>query len=383
MGVHLESIQSLEDARIAGNIGDTAVSSLSVLIEPTSACNLDCRYCYKGEKPKKIMSLQTFEIAAQKVIAYADEHKRPLLFVWHGGEPTLAGVEFYRHALRYGAEQSADHIARHTLQTNGTLLTDELLDLFAEYKVSIGVSLDGPAEHHNHMRPRKAGGNTHAAVLDGILRARGKGIDVGVLMSMTKGNATYIKDTFQFCRENNLTFRLNPISADLHSAHSNIEISPEEYLNACIEAYDLWFYQKDHSIQVNPGYGVTRLLLSKNRLSDCTLSDNCQQHFVSIGPEGDVYPCNRFYNVAEYRLGNIVTDELHAIMSSERRRFLLDRCASKIEKCRDCSIANYCNGGCMHHAVVHNGKLYSPDHLCVVYKGLVEHATKRLGEVLI
>jgi uncharacterized protein len=357
-------------------------SSLSVLIEPTSACNLDCRYCYKGEKPNSTMSEATFETAAQKVISYARDNNRPLLFVWHGGEPTLAGPDFYRHAFRYCAEHCNGHKMAHTLQTNGTLLSDELLDLFVEYKISIGVSLDGPAVHHNSMRPSKNGESTHPRVVDGIMRARGKGVDVGVLMSITKGNTGHIKDMFKFCRENNLTFGLNPISADLHADHSNIEISPEEYLQACIEAYDHWFYQKDFSIQVNPGYGVTRLLLSKNRLSDCTMSENCQMHFISIGPEGDVYPCNRFYGVADYRLGNIVTDQLESIMAGEKRRYLLGRCSSKIEKCRDCSIAHYCNSGCMHHAVVHNGALYSPDHLCIVYKGLVEHAIKRLGDVL-
>jgi len=359
-----------------------ASSSLSVLIEPTSACNLDCRYCYKGEKSNKVMGLQTFEAVALKVITYTRDNSRPLLFVWHGGEPTLAGPEFYRHAFKYCADLSSGHKVAHTLQTNGTILSDDLLDLFVEYKVSIGVSLDGAADHHNRMRPMRNGGDTHNAIIDGILRARNKRLDVGVLMSITKDNKGQVKDMFQFCRTNNLTFGLNPISADLHSSHSGIEISPEEYLDACTEAFDLWFYQKAFSIQVNPGYGVTRLLLSKNRLSDCTLSENCQQHFISIGPEGDVYPCNRFYNVPDYRLGNIISDDLTAIMDSERRRYLLGRCAGKIEKCRSCSIAQYCNGGCMHHAVVHNGSLYSQDHLCHVYKGLVEHATKRLSEAL-
>lgn len=357
-------------------------SSLSVLIEPTSACNLDCSYCYKGAKPDKVMSLPTFETAVQKTSSYAHENNRPLLFVWHGGEPTLAGTEFYRHAFRYCAEHSNGHKANHTLQTNGTLLTDELLDLFAEYKVSIGVSLDGPAVHHDSVRPFKNGGTTHSKVINGIMRATTKGIDVGVLMSISKNNSGGIKDMFEFCRENKLTFGLNPISSDLHAPHTDLAVSPEEYLTACIEAYDLWFYQRDYAIQVNPGYGVTKLLLSRNRLSDCSMSDNCQRHFISIGPEGDVYPCNRFYGVREYVFGNIVLDNLNDLMSSPARKPLLERSAARIEKCAVCDIAEYCNGGCMHHAVAHNNTLDAPDHLCTVYKGLVRHAIKRIGEIL-
>ena len=358
------------------------MSSLSVLIEPTSACNLDCRYCYKGDKFDKVMSLSTLETAVQKVISYARDNNRPLLFVWHGGEPTLAGADFYREAFRYCAEHSNGHKATHTLQTNGTLLTNELLDLFAEYKVSIGVSLDGPAGHHDSMRPLRNGGGIHAKVIDGIMRARAKGIDVGVLMSITGSNRGYIKDMFEFCRENRLTFGINPISSDLHAPHADIAVSPEDYLTACIEAYDLWFYQRDYSIQVNPGYGVTKMLLSKNRLSDCTMSENCQMHFISIGPEGDVYPCNRFYGVKGYAFGNIVRDNLDDIMNSPARKRLCERSAAKIEKCAVCDISEYCNGGCMHHALAHHGTLDAPDHLCVVYKGLVRHAVKRLGETL-
>ncbi|MBI4679625.1 MAG: radical SAM protein [Nitrospirae bacterium] len=193
------------------------ITSLSVLIEPTSDCNLDCRYCYKGEKNGKTMSVAVFEAAAQKIIAYCHEHNRPLLFVWHGGEPTLAGADFYRHAFRYCAGHDNSHKIGHTLHTNGTLLSDDLLTLLAEYKVSIGISLDGPAHHHDNMRPSRNGGATHDKVIDGIQRARANGIDVGVLMSITNNNAVYINEMFQFCRENRLTFGLNPISADLHN----------------------------------------------------------------------------------------------------------------------------------------------------------------------
>jgi len=363
-------------------ISRSTKTNLAVLVEPTSSCNLHCTYCYKGDKPDKTMSLDTFTSVLYKVITYNENRKRSSSFVWHGGEPTMVGVKFYEKAFEYIETLECKHKVSHTLQTNGTLLTDELLDLFAEYKVSLGVSLDGPAEYHNRMRPFRNGSPTYEKVLDGIQRAKAKGVEVGLLMSITNDNSLYIKEMFEYARQNKFTFGLNPVTADLHSMHTGIEVTPENYLRACIEVYDLWFYQKDFSIQANPGFGVTKLLLSKNRLSDCFMSENCQMHFISIGPEGDTYPCNRFYGVREYKLGNIVKDDFEKIMSSTTREYLLDRGASKINECNNCSISQYCNGGCMHHAVVHNGSLYSPDHLCLVYRGLVEHALKRLDEKL-
>ena len=357
-------------------------TNLSVLVEPTSACNLDCKYCYKGDKPNKTMSFYVLENMLQKIISYNESRNMSTSFVWHGGEPTMVGVRFYEKAFKYIESLGFKYKTDHTIQTNGTLLNNDLLDLFAEYKVSIGVSLDGPAKHHDKMRPLRNGAPTHEKVLDGIQRAKAKGIEIGLLMSITNDNSMYIKEIFEYARQNRFTFGLNPVTADLHSPHADIEVTPENYLKACIEIFDLWFYQKDFSIQVNPGFGVTRLLLSKNRLTDCFMSENCQMHFISIGPEGDIYPCNRFYGVEEYKFGNIIEDDFEKVLNSQRRQYLLNRYASKIDECRNCPISQYCNGGCIHHAVVHHGSLYSSDHLCLVYRGLVEHAINRLNEEL-
>ena len=360
----------------------TKHANLTVLVEPTSVCNLACLYCYKGEKTATFMTNPIMESMFRKVLAYNESREIPCSFVWHGGEPSLIGVEFYEAVFAFLAKEFGDQTISHTMQTNGTLLTDPLLDLCAKHNVSLGVSLDGPARHHNLMRPFSDGRPTYDAVMDGLQRAAVRGIDVGILMSVTNDNKTYIGEMFDFCREHRFTFGLNPISSDLHSMHQGIEVTPENYLAACKEVFDLWFYQEDFSIQVNPGFGISRLILSKNRLSDCFMSENCQMHFISIGPEGDIYPCNRFYGVEDYRLGNIVVNDLETALNSRKRRYLMARNAEEIKQCRDCPIKNHCNGGCMHHAVVHHGSLYAPDHLCLVYQGLFEHATHRLREEL-
>ncbi|HBY01742.1 MAG TPA: hypothetical protein DEG92_04240, partial [Rikenellaceae bacterium] len=96
-----EWIGTIEEKIENGNMG---TSSLSVLIEPTSACNLECSYCYKGKKLNRRMSFSAFKIVAQKIIDYCRKKNRPLLFVWHGGEPTLLGTDFYEQAFEFCAE---------------------------------------------------------------------------------------------------------------------------------------------------------------------------------------------------------------------------------------------------------------------------------------
>jgi uncharacterized protein len=355
---------------------------ITVLAEPTSYCNMDCVYCYKGHNKKKFhMSQATTEKMLSEIIRYNEERGLPSAFVWHGGEPTLRGVEFYQHVYSFIASLGCRYPVSHTVQTNGTLLTTELIDLFMKNETSISVSLDGPEAYHDNMRPFIGGKPTHAIILNNIEKAKKAGLEIGVLMSVSNENMGSIRGMFDYCRENRFTFGLNPLTDDLHSTHASM-VTPENYLTACIEVFDLWFFQKDYAVQVNPGWGVTSMLLSKGYLSDCNMSENCQMHFISIGPEGDVYPCNRFYGFDEYKYGNINESSVEEIMNCDRRKELQSRCSSRIEKCMDCSIANYCNGGCVHHAIVHNKSTFSNDHLCTVYRGLISHAIRRLNQNL-
>ncbi|TSC54001.1 MAG: uncharacterized protein LiPW30_787 [Parcubacteria group bacterium LiPW_30] len=194
--------------------------SLTILAEPTSDCNLACAYCYKGNKSHKIMSHLTLENMLKKIILYNEQHNLSSSFVWHGGEPTMVGQNFFKKVFDYIDSLNCKHSISHAIQTNGTLLNDPLLDILAEHKVSIGVSLDGIAEYHDRIRPFKKGTPTHHKILEGLQKAKDKNIDIGILMSITNDNIAYITEMFEFCRKNRFTFGINPITADLHSPHS-------------------------------------------------------------------------------------------------------------------------------------------------------------------
>jgi len=354
---------------------------LNVIIEPTSDCNMICEYCFKGEKKDTMMPFDTLKEVIQQVISYIEKRGLACEFIWHGGEPTLMGYDYYSEALNLIENVKGKSTITYSLQTNGTLLTDELLELFAKYGFYLGISIDSTTpDYHEKMRPLLSGRASHAIIVDRIERAISKGIDVGVLMALTEENAFNAIDMFEFCRQRGVGLGLNPVSADSHSSHSDIELSPETYLKVCIELFDLWLKQNQTPIRFNPAFGIIETLIKQQGATQSERG-NCQMSYVSIGPDGDIYPCNRFYNIEEYKFGNIF-DGFEDAMNSDVRERLLNRIVSNIEKCRKCPISLYCNGGCMHHAVSHYGSIFAPDHLCKVYRGLVEHAIQRLHEIV-
>ncbi|MDY0143108.1 MAG: radical SAM protein [Bacteroidales bacterium] len=357
-------------------------SSVNILIQPTDSCNLDCLYCYKGDKSSSFMTEDLMLKILAESISYNSNRNNPTLFIWHGGEPSILPTDFYHKAFDFTSSNFKGQKITHTIQTNGFRLREDLMDLCIQNNVSISISLDGPAHYHDRIRFTKDGKGTHDSIMKNIEKAQKKGIELGILMSITNDNLSYIRDMFDFCKQNGFSFGINPITSDLFSKHDGLEVSPENYLQACIEVYDLWFNQQDNLIRVNPGFGITQLILSQNRISDCFLSENCQMTFISIDSKGNVYPCNRFDNNEQYKFGNINEQKLEEIMKSPIRLKLLKRSAEYISKCQNCKIRKYCNGGCMHHAISHFNELNAPDHLCDVYIGLIEHAMMQLNKSL-
>lgn len=357
-------------------------SSVNVLIQPTDSCNLDCVYCYKGEKPNNFMSEDLMLKVLSESIFYNAKRNNPTLFIWHGGEPSIMPTDFYHKAFEYTTDNFKDQKITHTIQTNGYKLREDLLDLCFQNNVSISISLDGPAHYHDSIRFTKDRKGTYDSILKNIEIAQKKGVELGILMSITNDNLIYIEDMFNFCKQRGFSFGINPITSDLFSKHEGLEVSTEKYLQACIEVFDLWYNQKDKLIRVNPGFGITQLILSQNRISDCFLSENCQMTFISVDPNGNIYPCNRFDNNEQYIYGNVSENNLEEIMTSTVRLRLLKRSAELISKCKNCEIRKFCNGGCMHHAISHYNDLNAPDHLCDVYIGLVKHAMRQLNNSL-
>ena len=159
-----------------------------LVIQPTALCNLDCVYCYvpdRVDRRRLPISLLEKLLAAVRKSRIAAEQEE-LRILWHAGEPLAAGTDFYREGFAATERVVRDRWRiRHSIQTNGTLVTEEWCELFRANSVSIGVSLDGPAQLHDAKRRSRGGRGSFLRVMRGIELLRAHDIGFSVLCVLT------------------------------------------------------------------------------------------------------------------------------------------------------------------------------------------------------
>lgn len=336
------------------------IGAITPIIEPVTACNLNCSYCFIGNKKKEKMSDATLEKIISSVIEYNGIEKITK-FIWHGGEPMIAGLPFFRNAveLQKGYRDKGFRILN-AIQTNLTLLNDEFIDFFTEYEFGVGTSLDGNKYLHDKNRS-----NSFDKVFSNYKKAKDRGLHIGVICVLSKSTIHFIDDIYYFFRDNNIDFTLSPVIPN--KRYKENFLTPDEYYNTLKRLFDLWYYDPDCMIRVNPCGSVIQSILLKGINLSCIHSDNCLNHFMTFLPNGDAYPCNRFTDYGDFCLGNICVDSFKEILNSERRKALINRVANNIPECCICEFRNYCKGGCMNHAYEFYGSIYNRDYYCKAF----------------
>ncbi|MFH0948997.1 MAG: radical SAM protein [Candidatus Aenigmatarchaeota archaeon] len=347
--------------------------TFTVIMKPTHACNLACEYCYVDEKTESgIMDSRTLKKSIEKVLEFSDKDDEAR-FIWHGGEPLLLGLDFYREIVDIESNFS-DHKIANSIQTNGTLLTEDLADFFQKYNFYVGLSLDGPEWIHNSARPYKNGKGSFKDVMKAVKLVSEKKIGSGAISILTKRNVNHVEEIYQFFRDNGINLKVNSLSCAGRTKYSqnDLLVSPEEYGYAMNKLFDMWFYEKEHRINVNPLDLVIGNVLADSQLGCCTFSESCISEFLSIGPEGNVYPCGRFHGDSAFNLGNINEDDLTKIMKSPISQYLIKR-DEETKACQPCEYKKICNSGCVHNAYAFNNDINTRDYYCAGYKIMFQH----------
>ena len=362
------------------------MKDFSLLIKPASAdCNLRCEYCFYLDHAALYPATRTHrmsdEVLEAMIAGYMATPQPQYAFGWQGGEPTLMGADFFRRVTdlqqKYGRPGA---LVSNGLQTNATLITDELARHLARYHFLVGVSLDGPAEVHDAYRRRKGGSPTHAEVLKGIRKLERHKVEFNILTLVHRENVGRAALVYRYLVDHGWLYHQYIPCVEFGTDGRPLPFAingPEwgEFLSAL---FDEWVQADVHRVSIRLFDAVVSRLV-ENRPIICHMGRDCCQYFV-IEYNGDVYPCD-FFVEKNLKLGNVLTGTWEDF---NRSRTYLDFGAQKSrwhEACGLCPFLELCAGDCLKHRLfpVHHPESLS--WLCQGWKRFYAHALPRFRQV--
>jgi len=319
------------------------------------------------------------EVAKRIVSCISQLDSSHINFIWHGGEPLLAGIPFYEMVYNLQRNYLKGKELSNSFQTNGTLI-DEKWALFAKKcRFTFGISLDGPRNIHNLNRVFPNGGGTFDRVMEGVQILRKKKINPGIISVVTKSSVGRASDIFGFFTENNL-YKINfsPCAEKKEGDLCTFSLTPEEWSQFMIEIFDEWIERDDPAIKVQLLESLFQGLIGgKPTLCSCT--KDCSS-YIAVNANGDLYLCGRFLGVDEFKIGNIMQHDLIDILCSEKYTFLNTKSSEIKKECCECQWESICNGGCTYYRYV-NGSIDSLYYFCSSMKKLLSHMKEEIDQL--
>ncbi len=384
-----------------------------LLAKPTGAtCNLDCAYCFFLSK-EMLYPGSRFRMADELLETYIrqliEAQRVPYVAIaWQGGEPTLMGVDFFRRAHAYVEKYRRPGMTvDYSIQTNGTLIDDELAAFFKEHDYLVGISIDGPPAMHDAYRVDKGGKPTLARVLRGLETLRRHGVEVNTLTTLHRANADHPVEVYRFLRDECgarfmqfipmvermpapgigaqwHSWRDRPLYRQEGSLVTDRSVTAEQYGSFLIGVFEEWVrrdigevYVQMFDVALASWYGEPPTL--------CIHAETCGTA-LALEHNGDLYSCDHYVEDG-YRLGNITETPMAALVASvQQRDFGLAKRETLPAVCRACNVRFACHGGCPKDRFIQ-----APDgepglnYLCAGYQaffGHIDRPMRQMSELL-
>lgn len=303
-------------------------------------------------------------------------------FAFQGGEPTVAGLDVFRHFVAAVAQHRPSGVRVHyAIQTNGTLLNAEWASFLKENHFLVGLSLDGVRAVHDAHRLDAKGNGTWRMVLAARTLLEKHGVDYNGLCVVTAPCAERPEQVYKSLKS--LGFRYMQFIACLDPiGHARgrepWSLKPEDYGTFLCKLFDLWYQdwkQGDyHSIRLFEDY--IHILLGDGA-STCATCGKCGSYLVVEG-DGSAYPCD-FYVLDDWKIGTLESMTIADMASSEKAGQFLDWGREKPAECGRCPYGTICNGGC-------KNDWYSDDtgthnYFCPAFRALLDYALPRMRQI--
>ncbi|MDO8589367.1 MAG: anaerobic sulfatase maturase [Armatimonadota bacterium] len=361
------------------------MSHLSLLVKPVGAdCNLRCSYCFYRPKaalyPEAKHPRMENRVLERLISDAMGQRADSTTFGWQGGEPALAGLDFYRLVVQlqmaYGARGQG---VGNSLQTNGTLLNAEWARFLREYNFLVGLSIDGPADLHNKYRRDRQGAPTYSQVMDTMRLLRLYEVEFNALVLVNNHNVRKPVVLYEFLRDNGVTFMqfVPCVEPGPEGKPAPYSITPSAYGDFLCGLFDAW-------LEDYPDVSVRDfdqlLLTSLNRPGCICMHGQSCDHYLVVEHNGDVYPCD-FFVLPDLRLGNVMENTLEELGNVQLRSEFAAGKSDHGPKCLQCEWLNYCRGGCIKHRTVLGGEVGDPSYFCESYRQLNAHSMGTIREL--
>lgn len=356
-----------------------------MLIKPASAvCNLDCSYCFYLDReadpyqalPSRRMTDETLERLVDTYLFYSYPNST---FAFQGGEPTLAGIDFFErliaHQKRHG--RNGQNVSN-SMQTNGILLHDRWCELFKAYDWLIGISMDGPEALHDLYRFNKQGAGTWRKVIGAVELLKKHGVEFNILCVVSQANVARAAEVYRFFRSLGVEYiQYIPLSEfDGLGQPLPFTITAEQYGRFLCETFDLWWPDR-RKIRIRYFDNIAEAVAGE-KPTTCTMHETCDSYVV-VEYNGDVYPCD-FFVEAAWKLGNINIDSWAEIARRQRRYQFAEKKAVPRAECQVCEYQNICHGGCPKHRHDPRRRFDDLDYFCSAYKMIFAKAAEPLKQ---
>lgn len=370
-----------------------APRAFTSMVKPVGAnCNLDCTYCYylgKSALYPTANNKMSDKVLEEYIVQTIEGNDVPAItFCWHGGEPMLTGIDFYRRAFAIQKRRAGVKRIINTFQTNGTLIDREWCDLFREHDVLVGVSIDGPEDLHDYYRVNKAGDTVFARVMKGIEQMNRAGVEFNTLSTVHKMSEGRGVEVYRFLKSIGSRYmqflpvaeliaddRITAPGRGNESALAPWSVDSLAYGRFMTDIFDEW---------INHDVGTYFVQLFDAALAQwhgvqpglCVFAQHCGDA-MAVEYNGDVYSCDHFV-YPEYKLGNLMDKSIRSMYVSERQFAFGMAKKSRNKKCMTCDYLFACTGGCPKHRF---GGPDSVNYLCEGYHHFFKHVEPYMIEM--
>ncbi len=330
------------------------MTQVSFLIKPASSlCNLRCKYCFysdvshnRSESSMGIMKKEVMEKLIEQSLTLPVD---TIQYCFQGGEPTCAGIDYFKAFINYvNTKNTQGKQIQYAIQTNGTLINEEWIQLLKENHFLVGISIDGFVKNHDYFRKDAQGKGTLKTILFNLRRLRNAGIDFNILTVLTKELSKKPKELYSFYKENNFDFvQIIPCLPSLqrNEASDCFALSPKEFCSFYKQFFDMWYEDYMHGKYMSVTLFDNLIPMYKGIApQQCGMLGKCHMQIVVEG-NGNIYPCD-FYVLDQYFCGNVLTDSLQEMIQGTAAKKFIQEKRRTCTQCSTCAFVNMCHGNC-------------------------------------